>query len=294
MTLQLIEFESLNELVQAASEPACSGWTSDSTSSRDEGQAREQWAGTRSFSQAVNLAREGWAEGLGRMQLAIDAIAANAPSSLVAAAYDLDVAGAYPIAALAAAGSPLCMVNPAPVADRARPVLRLATSVALPAQYEPSEVFAYGAGLIAVIDALEQAGFSVELSSVRCNHALNDEKIKLTIKTLLKPAGQPLELERLAFCLAHAAYNRRLHFGVVEARCKSKDWAGTYGYARKPEHGADVDHDVCVLPGVTMFPASSEALSSPAKCFDAMLPAILELLRDRFAAFPELHIGKAA
>lgn len=294
MTLQIIDFESLDALVKAGSEPARPSWAKSELSSKGTGREREDWAGTRSFEHAATLALEGWAEGLQKMKLAVDAIAANAPSALVAPAFDLDVAGAYPIAALAAAGSPLCMVNPAPVADRARPVLRLATSTALPAQYMPSEIFNYGAGLVAVIDALEQSGFSVELSSIRCNSALRDDKIKLTIRTLLKQAGQPLELERLAFCVAHASYNRRLHFAVVEARCDSKDWAGTYGFARKPEHGQDVDLDVCVLPGVTMFAHGSAELASPERCFEAMLPQLMALLRDRFSAFPELHIGRAA
>jgi hypothetical protein len=186
------------------------------------------------------------------------------------------------------------MVNLAPVAERARPVLRLATSTALPANYEPAEVFAYGAGLIAIIDGLESAGFSVELSSIRCNYALMDDKTRVTITTLLKPAGQPLELERLAFCLAHASYNRRLHFGVVESNLPANIWQNTYGVATQPKRGSELDADVCLLPGPTMFAAGSHQLSSPERCFDAMLPVCLELLKDRFAAFPDIQLKPAA
>jgi hypothetical protein len=287
MTHQTIDFDSLDALVTAASAP--SSWAT-----RDSREGDFSFTGTRSFDQACEFARHGWQDGLSRMQCALDAVKASNTASGPAPGFLLDVAGAYPIAALAAAGDAFCMMAPTPISQRARPILRLATSTALPATYKPAEVFNYGSALVAVIDALEGAGFSVELASVRCNVSASQNDQRLTIRTTLKGAGDALDLERLAFCLGSASYNRRLHFGVVEARCPSGPWAGSYGSAVKPQHGLDVDHDVTILPGPTMFDQGSDTLASPEACFAAMLPAVTALLADRYASFPAMAWQAAA
>ena len=288
MTHQTITFDSLEALVGASNEPSSWG-------QRDSRTGDAAFTGTASHSEACSLATHGWADGLKKMSLCLEAARASSTAVGQAPAYLLDVCGAYPHAAIAATGDAFCMMAPTPVSERARPILRLATSTALPAVYGASEVFNYGAGLVAVIDALEAAGFSVELQTVRCNTSSDGKKIeRLTIATTIKGAGEALDLERLAFCLGSASYNRRLHFGVVEARCPAAPWEGSYGVADKPQHGKDVEADVCILPGVTMFAQGSAALASPEAAFKAMLPAITALLTDRYSNFPPLLLGAAA
>lgn len=287
MTHQIITFDSLEALVGASKEPSSWG-------QRDSRTGDVAFTGTASHSEACTLATDGWAEGLRKMSLCLDAARATSTAVGQAPAYLLDVCGAYPHAAIAAAGDAFCMMAPTPVSERARPILRLATSTALPAVYEAQEVFNYGAGLVAVIDALEAAAFSVELQTVRCNTTWGSKGERLTITTTIKGAGEALDLERLAFCLGSASYNRRLHFGVVEARCPAALWQGSYGTATQPEHGRDVEADVCILPGVTMFAQGSAALASPEAAFKAMLPAITALLTDRYSNFPPLLLGAAA
>jgi hypothetical protein len=288
MNHQIITFDTLDALVNASREPSSWG-------QRDSRSDDRKFTGTASHAEACTLAIHGWAEGLSRMTASLDAARATSTSVGQAPAYLLDVCGAYPHAAIAATGDAFCMMAPTPVSERARPILRLATSTALPSSYEASEVFNYGAGLVAVIDALETAGFSVELQTVRCNKSWKGTgKERLTIATTIKSAGEVLDLERLAFCLGSASYNRRLHFGVVEARCPASLWEGSYGVADKPQHGTDVEHDVCVLPGPTMFPDGSAELASPEAAFTAMLPAITALLADRYSNFPALAFSAAA
>lgn len=283
MKHQTITFDSLDALIRASQEP--STW-----SRRDSREGEFHFTGTRSHADACNLAQHGWAEGLQKMQVNLASVQASNTATGPAPAYLLDVAGAYPHAAIAASGDAFCMMAPTPVSDRARPILRVATSTALGAMFEASEVFNYGAALVAIIDALEGNGFSVELQSIRCNVSVGGGtgNERLTITTLLKQAGEPLDLERLAFCLGNASFNRRIHFGVVEARCPASLWQGSYGRADKPEHGTDVENDVCLLPGPMMFGPGEPQLSSPEAAFKAMLPKILDLLADRYANFPSL------
>ena len=277
-----IEFDSIDALCAAAIEP--SAWE---TAPRESVTGDRDFTGTDSIDQALDFARHGWAEGLARMTVALDSVAAAATATGPAPSYSLDVAGAFPLVPAAVGGDPLCMFNPAPINERARPVLRIATSTALRSDFQPHEVFNYGAGLIAIIDALEQAGFSTELTSCRCNESQGPVS-RLIILTKLKGAGEALDRERLAFCLGSASFNRRIHFGVVEARCPQKGWGFGYGSASIPQHGSDIDSDVCLLPGPTMFRPGSDELSTPEKAFSAMKPKALDLLRDRYASFPAL------
>jgi len=283
MNHQTIHFDSLEALIRASQED--SRWAD-----RESRSGTFAFCGTHSHADACTLALHGWAEGLQKMQAALSAVQASNTATGPAPAYLLDVAGAYPHAAIAASGDAFCMMAPTPVSERARPILRIATSTALSAAFEPQEVFAYGSGLVAIIDALESTGFSVELQSIRCNVSVNggSGKDRLTITTIIKRAGEPLDLERLAFCLGSASFNRRLHFGVVEARCPSELWKSTYGSAQQPLHGQDIEHDVCLLPGPMMFGPGSPELASPEAAFKAMQPKVLELLADRYANFPSL------
>ncbi|KPK37451.1 MAG: hypothetical protein AMJ65_14545 [Phycisphaerae bacterium SG8_4] len=288
MSKQALHFESIEALVAAGKLP--SSW-----SGRDSRTGTLDFTGTASWEEACDRATNGWPEGLAKMAGVLEQAQASTTATGAAPSMMLDVAGAFPHAAIAASGDAFCMVSPLPVSERARPVLRLATSTALPATFEPHEVFNYGAGLVAMIDSLEQAGFSVELSSLRCNDSFGGKaSSRLTIQTLLKPAGEPLELERLAFCLASASFNRRLHFAVVEALCPAELWQGSYGMAATPVRGTDLDEDVCLLPGPTMFGPSSPQLASPEAAVAAMRGKVLELLSDRYAAFPAILFEAAA
>lgn len=282
MNRQIIEFESIEALIRASQAP--SAWQSD----RESITGDFTFTGTHSHAEACALASQGWPEGLKKMKVCLDAVQASNTATGRAPSYMLDVAGAYPHAAIAASGDAFCMIAPIPVNERARPILRLATSTALSAAFETHEVFNYGSGLVAVIDTLESSGFSVELQSIRCNQSSRDDKHRLTIKTLLKRAGDALELERLAFCLGHASFNRRVHFGVVESQCPEHPWRSTYGSAAIPERGTELDDDICLLPGPMMFGPGADELQSPEAAFKAMKGKVLELLADRYSNFPAL------
>lgn len=285
---QTLHFNSIEALCAAAVEP--SAWGSPRYSVSND----YDFTGTRTVEEAIDLARNGWAEGLAKMKLALESVSASSSALGVAPSYSLDVCGAFPLVPAALAGDPLNMWNPAPINERARPILRIATSTALSSSYGVHEVFNYGAALVAVVDALEAAGFSVELMTCRCNMASNSGHAgkRLTITTKIKGAGEPLDLERLAFCLGSASYNRRLHFGVVESRCDEGPWSHSYGQAATPKHGADLDQDVTILAGPTAFGAGSKALSTPEAAFDAMLPLTLSLLRDRYGDLPALKLTR--
>lgn len=289
MTHYSFAFESLEALIQQAEKP--SGWaTKDSQRTDSEYCA---FAGTESFAEAREFALHGWPEGLGRMKAAVESVTAATEFGMIAS-YALDVGGAYPLPHLAAAGDPFCMASPAPIQDRARPIVRLATSVSISAMYEAKEIFNYGAGLVAFIDALERSGFRVELNTLKASQCGDDS---LSILTRIKSAEDSLDLERAAFALASASWNRRIHFAVMES-CGLKEsvWGSTYGRPRPPSHGKDSagDSGLLFLPGPQMFGQGGPELKTPESAFAAMTPKIEAMLRDKMESFPDLQFSRAA
>lgn len=283
MTHQIHHFDTIEALTAAANE--ASGWPS--RDSRKTDHDAVTFAGSADFNEAETLLRAGWPEGLKKMKVALDAVSASNTALGPSAAYMLDVAGAYPVAAVAASGDPLCMVAPAPISERARPIIKLVSSVATGAWATAEQIFNYGAGLVAIIDALEAHGFSVDLTSCR---AVARDKTRVSILTKVKGAGESLDLERLAFCLGHASYNRRIHFGVLEARA-DEAFRFSYGTPQLPEHGKEIDPDHVILPPCSSFESSQ--LVSPVAAFEAITEKVLPLLQDRFATVPPI-ITRAA
>lgn len=278
-------FDSVESFVREASKGPGPDWKS-ARSSHSEGAG---FSGTASFEEAASLALAGWPEGRARMVRGVEAVASS-PAFERAAALFFDVAGAYPVAALAAAGVPECMVSPAPVSERARPIVRLAVSGSVSYNYGADEIFAYGAALLGVIDALESAEFRVELSVI---FPAEKRGHKVATSVRVKDAPDALDLDRAAFCLAHAATLRRLVFGVMEANLSSETFYPGYGAPRTPERGFDGDEGVVFLPGPQQFAAGSPQLKTPESAFAALAPSVLELLRDRYAEFPPLQFGPA-
>lgn len=270
---------------QEGSSGARSTWRADE---RRSVRGEASFTGTKNYGEALRLARAGWPEGRSRMVRGVEALAST-PSLARAGAYALDVAGAFPLAALAAAGDPACMVTLDPVEQRRRPVVRIAVGGSYSHWYTEEEVFNAGIALLALVDSLEDAGVRVELNVV---FGLEKEGERVSISVLAKAAEDALDLDRAAFLLAHASTLRRLVFGVMERHLSPK-WSSGYGRPRTPERGLDGDEDVVFLAGVQQFKAGSHHLASPRAALDGLLPAASAALRDRYADFPPLQFGDA-
>ena len=278
-------WDSLSEALNAAYGPAGPLW---GDAKRQSIFGDKEFTGTESIEQAVSLARHGWPDGLKNMARNVAALAA-APSLARGPAFSFDVGGAYPMAALASAGDPACMVNLAPTNERARPIIRLGVAASFSWRYETKEVENYGAGLVGIIDALEAADYRVEVN-LAFSFQSEGEKALFTIK--VKDSGDAIDLDRLAFCLCHASMLRRICFGLMESCLNSKRWAVAYGTPRALAQ--DEMPDFLPLAGVMTFKAGARELKSPKAAFEAMMPIISTQLTDRWADFPPLAFEGAA
>jgi len=278
-------FESLGALLQHV-KTAPQNWTD--RSSQREGDSG--WSGSKTFEDALDLAAHGWPEGRAKMGAAV--AAANASTAFASCpALSLDVAGAYPLPHLAAAGDVFCMVTPAPISERSRPVLRLCVAGAVSAMVNATDIVNYGAALLTIVDALESADYRVELTIVSAIRSMGgDQEASFTVT--VKQAQDVLDLDRLAFVLASPAMWRRLGFAVIETMPQAFE-AG-YGVPRDPKAGRDFDADSILLPSCQSFKKAGGVFSTPQRALDAVLPTLQELLLDRHADFPKYLFDRAA
>ena len=104
---------------------------------------------------------------------------------------------------------------------RSRKVLRMVVNVGARASVSPDTFFARGAAALTLVEALERAGFRVvvEMVSVATDGA--GKQVRLACR--LKEAGEVVQLDKLAFCLAHPALHRKPVFAL---RKKHAGWVG--------------------------------------------------------------------
>lgn len=279
-------FSSLGEFLAAASRPALAG----ATSSKREGRSEVEFSGTRTFDEAMSLAERGWPEGRKNIMAAI----ATAQTSMTfTPALTMDVAGAYPIAALAAAGDPCSMVDLAPTEDRVRPIVRLLIQRAGSAAYEVSEFTNYGAAVLSYIEGLEAAGFRCEITVAFCSDLREDGDQITTV--VVKRAEETMEYDRMAYVMTHPAFFRRICFSVMESTeglCNTLS-RQSYGFSRNPK-AEEFDHDQILVPGVNMVKPGSAHLRSVDACLQHVGPMIEAQLKQAGISPPEQAFGGAS
>lgn len=181
-----------------------------------------------SFDQALKLARHGWPEGV---EMVKKAIADLPPVAGRGVARGYDVAGAYPVAARAAAGMPDAMRTRKRDAG-SRPVVRVAVDLCVSKSTGTSAMVAHGASLLSVIDSIEQAGTRVEVMIGATTESDHDDVVRTVVATV-KRAQDPYNLDTLAFWLIHPTAFRRILFGVWDSDRLFEPLGYSYGRVRR-------------------------------------------------------------
>lgn len=174
----------------------------------------------------VKAAQQGWPDGIAKLVDAMARVQASVtftpkPVTVV------DVAGAYPLPWLAAAGEPECMVDARPRDDQLRPCITILVALSYLASWKPHQVENYGGALAAWIDTLEMQGFQVQLDGYM---ASTNGSVTNCVRFGIKTMGQQMDLSRLAFALFHTGCMRRLKFRWMEAMKRAEPhFIGSYG-----------------------------------------------------------------
>jgi hypothetical protein len=186
----------------------------DSGSSRQN--RKDSWAGTKTFAEAVSLATRGWPEGAAQA-LALRASIDSAVRQIVTARKDTfawDVVGDAVDVGKYLTGEPECWINKQEDGEsQSGKVVKICANLAASGSVSTKSLFARGAVVLATIDILESLGHRVELWIA---HGSSGSVGVFQQFTLIKSASQPLDADRVAFCLCHAACLRRLSFSIME------------------------------------------------------------------------------
>lgn len=214
-----------------------------STSYRDTSHsAGNDWAGGVSFDGALQLARDGWAEGADRladMTARLEGRLANrvtvqTPGYSVAGPGVLDM-GRYltghPEAFMVWKDSETVSETESP-----RGVLRILINGCSSWHVDAETIFWRGAAAVAIVDMAERAGARCEVEMVERVNCYGDGGYNTAdTRILLKRAQDHVETDLLAYALAHPATLRRLTFGYWETLSETERAAlqfvpyGTYG-----------------------------------------------------------------
>lgn len=281
MNRYVYTFESLSDFLAVADIPR-----PDNAANYCAWEKNTDWHGV-PRTQAVTMARMGWPEGRSNM---VEAMAQARPSVALPPAFTMDVGGAYPIAAIAAAGDPCSMVCPDPVETAAKPIVRLAVNVWASCAYEDSEFTAYGAAVMSYIDAIESSGARVELTCM-CHCATNKGNGTYTCNVILKRAEDPIDIDRVTFCMTHVSMLRRIFFAHMQV---AEGCAGLMTYCGTPRNPdeRDAEPGQIIIPGINTISPGSKHLKTPKACAEHISSTMQTILTSSGVSLPELAFGK--
>lgn len=226
------QFSSFADFVTAAESRPVHSETPARNSRRTD---RRDWMQTDSFEQAVAIARDGWPEGRAMVEKFRTVISDRIQSSMgVQQICDWQLAGSEVDVGRFVTGEPECMIEfhevaaDKPSTKFAKVVFNMSTSGGV--GFEQMQL--KGAAVVALVDALEGQGVRVEVDLAMESQQGGTEtgrgvRMAVTVKT----AEEPVEIDRLAFALAHPSTFRRLCFSIQET-IPLRDGDAGRGYGR--------------------------------------------------------------
>lgn len=179
---------------------------------------------------ARRLLTEGWAEGANKVKQVSLTMAQGEADGLPA--FYNDVSGPIGFAQAALAGDPECYLqyDSAPLS---RPVVSLAVSITCANKLESGDFIRRGAVYLTIINALEAAGMRVELYALIGTYSgsPSDKEGRVIFTAVrIKDADQDINLQALAYIIAHPAAFRRLGFAAIEKQVED-DFNGSFCHA---------------------------------------------------------------
>jgi hypothetical protein len=223
------------------------------------------------FKQACTMLREGWQEGAARVAALRDKINIARPHAMRLTRYS--VAGCFPSVPRYLAGDPCNMLTKARSIARTRPVITLVANMTGSCTL-PKEVFVNKAAVLAaIIDAIEEGGFSVHLIAIG---PTEEDGYTTTPVITVKAAGEHVDVARVAFALGHVAMFRSMVFAWIASRERAKPMGSGMGMPIELKRGDDTS--VYILPNNN---STARAFSNENRAATEGLETIIKSLREQ-------------
>jgi hypothetical protein len=252
-----------------AQRPQVSGWKSSSLRQGD-----TEWTGTYGPAENLALMTHGWPEGTQRIVAGVSAL--TAAQDDFAPQWAMDACGAFPDVGAYLAGEVEHMHSP-DMEQAAPPILRLFVPGAVASEIHTWQIENFGIALLTLIDSLERDGRQIELvwqMSAACTKPSRKGSKKRVftgqppccVQVTLKHAGEHMDLDRLAYAIAHPSMLRRSSFAVMEQFFEFSALGDSFGSPMDyPEEAKDADAVYIPRLCTRMY-----TLSSPAGALESL------------------------
>lgn len=218
--VNIMTYDTLEAFVADCDKPSNNTWAGKHRYSQDDSQS--EWCGGVTYQEARKLALYGWEKGLKDISEKLSLIPHEGQQRIVVK----DVCGHSPDVARFVAGLPDCMNRRTTGLSKRKPCLDILVNAGFSGCINAGDILNYGAAIASLIDSLERAGYSLSIiagSMVK----LDSQDFGAFVR--LKNHGEPLDMDRLAFFIAHPASLRRLRFSHREVFCTYDDIGSSYG-----------------------------------------------------------------
>jgi len=217
-----IDFDNVSDLVAYCRDNSIPRGTSISSEKTDD----RDFFRTGTYEEAVKLAESGWTQGAEIIAEHRDASRCflNAAKVAKVATYGYDVSGDWLDVGRYLDGEPECFgIEVGDGEIVAQKVVSIRINSAVSGAVEADHIIARGIALLLAVDLLEACGTRVELILAR-GGGINGSASESTAakgstfesNTVIKEANQPVDIDRLAFWVAHPSAFRRFGFRQAE------------------------------------------------------------------------------
>jgi|SRR5215469_829855 len=257
------EFPSWKAFVDSALDESLIGWKG-----RRASRKIDKWSGTETWEQTLDLVKYGWPAGKKMLE---DSLAVVRPRPEPYRSIEMSVAGSFPMVPNYCAGDPECMViDPGADMRQAKPIVRIDFNHWTHAGVTTQDMMLRGAAVVSLAETLERHGYSTELRIIGNSRESGTKDFRYSI--VYKRAGEPLDLIKAAFAIAHPACMRRLAFAILEQHPEAEPFY-QYGYGYPLHERNDKNTD-------TIFVSASTGRETVEKAREAVRKAAARLLGD--------------
>jgi hypothetical protein len=165
----------------------------------------------------MDLAEQGWPAGTARVESITAGLLYDIASKQTVTHYGYDVTGIDFDIGRAMDGEAECWLDPYERVDLGDGIVTIGVSVSASAGMNAEVLFQRGSAACALAVLIEESGRQVEITLESTVFGYSERGGSYTIVVPLKTAGQPLDVDRVTFAVAHPATFRRLVFGAEEA-----------------------------------------------------------------------------
>lgn len=212
-TIHTRNFETVNEFVRYAE---CATSNFSDPPSRDTG--RDEFFRTSRFEEAVCLASSGWKDGADRIAGLRSGFEAflSAAVDAKARSYGYDVSGHYVDVGRYLSGEPECFGVEAEYGDQiGTRVVGIRLNACVSGSVSAEDITRRGLTVLLAVDLLESCGIRCEvLVSQSTEYCGTVQEANVPVKH----ARDPVDIDRLAFTIAHPSYFRRFGFAYCESK----------------------------------------------------------------------------